>query len=211
MVGPISNSYLEVVYNAVRPPAQPETRLPAEPVVDLGEQAGSSGAGAAVDTGAVHFPDFNLEGSSFRHGAFKRNPANASEIGARFHGVTPFGLEFTANYCTVGTADGCQQHARVNFKSIGGRAVWAGDEPAPVRRVPHRTGRTTTCCGSHSRADRVPVHQYLRRDRKLLREATSPRRSSGSNGVQHPRAGADDGPGGPQTAAGQLFQPAGCK
>ena len=49
-------------------------------------------------------PLFNLQGTSIRQGDFKRNLADASEVGLRLHGVTdiPYinmqGFEFTANY-----------------------------------------------------------------------------------------------------------------
>jgi hypothetical protein len=43
-------------------------------------------------------PTFDLGNSSLRKGNFKRNPQDASEVGARFHFVTPQGIEMAANY-----------------------------------------------------------------------------------------------------------------
>src|ERR1019366_5027530 len=43
-------------------------------------------------------PRFDMQGTSFQRGDFKRNPQDASEVGTRFHFVTPQGLELSANY-----------------------------------------------------------------------------------------------------------------
>jgi hypothetical protein len=96
-VGPLSNAFLEVVYNPFDfQPNQKFEFLPApwavflpNPVRDGQVQRISQGFFATR---------FNLNGSSFRRGTFKRNPAEASEVGARFHAVTPQGIEWTANY-----------------------------------------------------------------------------------------------------------------
>lgn len=43
-------------------------------------------------------PEFDMNGTDFYQGDFEKNPWEASGIGARFHSVTEFGLEFTLNY-----------------------------------------------------------------------------------------------------------------
>ncbi|MBI3782150.1 MAG: hypothetical protein HY270_01995 [Deltaproteobacteria bacterium] len=49
-------------------------------------------------TNALYSPQINLQGTSDRRGDFRRNPAEASEIGTRVHVTTPQGIEATANY-----------------------------------------------------------------------------------------------------------------
>jgi hypothetical protein len=48
--------------------------------------------------GRLVSPVFDLQGTSLRIGDFQRNPQDASEVGTRFHAVTPQGLEFSLNY-----------------------------------------------------------------------------------------------------------------
>jgi hypothetical protein len=98
MVGPLSNSYMEVVYNAFdHQPSQKLDFLP-NPWSAWVPSPLRQGQVQQLTPGQYVTPYFDLNGSSFRHGAFKRNPEHASEVGARFHSVTPFGLEFTVNY-----------------------------------------------------------------------------------------------------------------
>ena len=42
-----------------------------------------------------------FQGTGFKGGDFQRNPEEASDVGVRFHGVTPTGLEFTTNYLYI--------------------------------------------------------------------------------------------------------------
>ncbi|MFN8628030.1 MAG: DUF1302 family protein [Candidatus Binatia bacterium] len=96
-LGPLSNSFLEVVYNPgdfqanlkldylPRPWAMPFPN-PIRSGQLLQTPLGLAGA------------TFDMQGTTFRHGDFDRNPSEASEIGARFHAVTPQGVEFTVNY-----------------------------------------------------------------------------------------------------------------
>jgi Protein of unknown function (DUF1302) len=98
-LGPFSNSFLEVVYNPFD--FQPNAKvafLPRPwglPFPDPLRQ-GQVLYLKALNTYVT--PQFNLEGTSYRDGNFHRNPADASEVGARFHGVTPQGIEFTVDY-----------------------------------------------------------------------------------------------------------------
>ena len=43
-------------------------------------------------------PTFDLNGTSYKRGDFKRNPQDATEVGARFHFLTESGIESTINY-----------------------------------------------------------------------------------------------------------------
>ena len=95
--GPLSNTFLEVVYNpfdfqpGIKAGFLPEPwALPFPNPLRDGQ--------ISVAGGASTSPIFNLGNTSLRQGDFKRNPQDASEIGARFHGVTPQGLEFALNY-----------------------------------------------------------------------------------------------------------------
>ena len=97
-VGPLSNSFLEVVYNPFDfQPNQKLDFLP-EPWAAPFPNPLRQGQIQRVNSTSFLTPRFNLQGTSFRHGDFQRNPQDASEVGARFHAVTPQGLEFTANY-----------------------------------------------------------------------------------------------------------------
>ena len=97
-VGPLSNAFVEVVYNPFD--FQPGNRvdfLPRPWAVPFPDPL--RGGQIQVDkTGTLITPLFNLQGTSLRHGDFKKNPQDASEVGARFHAVTPQGFEFALNY-----------------------------------------------------------------------------------------------------------------
>jgi len=97
-VGPLSNAFLEVVYNPFD--YQPSNRvdfLPRPWAVTFPDPL--RGGQINVDkSGTLTTPAFNLQGTSLRHGDFKKNPQDASEVGARFHAVTPQGINFSLNY-----------------------------------------------------------------------------------------------------------------
>jgi hypothetical protein len=97
-VGPISNSFLEVVYNPFDfQPNQKLKFLPSPWAAFLPDPLRNGQVQHAVgDT--YYATRFNLHGTNYFGGDFKRNPQDASEVGLRFHGVTPQGLEFTTNY-----------------------------------------------------------------------------------------------------------------
>lgn len=97
-LGPLSNTFLEVVYN-------PFDFQPGGKVDFLPQPWGlpfpdplRSGQINTVSNSRLAVPVFDLEGTSYRHGDFHRNPQDASEVGARFHAVTPQGLEFSMDY-----------------------------------------------------------------------------------------------------------------
>jgi hypothetical protein len=98
-LGPLSNTFLEVVYNPFDfQPGIKSAFLPrpwAIPFPDplRGGQVQITGVG-----GKLVSPVFDLQGTSLRQGDFERNPQDASEIGTRFHAVTPQGLEFSLDY-----------------------------------------------------------------------------------------------------------------
>jgi hypothetical protein len=96
-LGPLSNTYLEVVYNPFdfqvsntvdflpRP-----WSVPFPDPLRLGQISSSSG----TLTTSV----FNMQGTSYRRGDFQKNPQDASEVGVRFHAVTPQGFNFSLDY-----------------------------------------------------------------------------------------------------------------
>jgi hypothetical protein len=112
-IGPLQNTFVEVVYNPFDfQPGQKVDWLPKpwalpfpNPLRPGQIQVASFGTDILVT------PIFDLRGTSFKKGDFERNPEDASEVGARFHFVTPQGLESTVNY-------------------IYGRGKWVGNSPA---------------------------------------------------------------------------------
>ncbi|MBI3782543.1 MAG: hypothetical protein HY270_03980 [Deltaproteobacteria bacterium] len=102
-IGPLSNSFLEVVYNpfdfqpGIKAAFLPQPwALPFPDPLRTGQvQAGAVVGGTA---GFLLSPRFDLQGTSLRKGNFERNPQDASEVGTRFHFVTPQGVEMSADY-----------------------------------------------------------------------------------------------------------------
>jgi hypothetical protein len=113
-LGPLSNTFLEVVYNAFdfqpgikakflpRPWALPFPDPLRPGQVQFAPAVGTVGNPSldyTKDTNAQYLvPQFNLQGTSYFKGDFQRNPQDASEVGTRFHFVTPQGVEMSANY-----------------------------------------------------------------------------------------------------------------
>jgi hypothetical protein len=106
-LGPISNAFTEVVWNpGDYQPGAVQDFLPAPWAVGIPNpvRAGQIQLGDPRTPSPMLSPVFDLQGTSFRRGGFTRDPANASDIGVRFHGVTDLplvhmqGFEFTANY-----------------------------------------------------------------------------------------------------------------
>jgi hypothetical protein len=120
-VGPLSNTFLEVVYNAFdfQPGIKAEFSprpwaLPFADPLRAGQINFNAGEGTLgpllpnghpssfnpnLNGGGVYLsPQIDLQGTSYRKGDFQRNPQDASEIGTRFHFVTPQGVEMSANY-----------------------------------------------------------------------------------------------------------------
>jgi len=97
-VGPLSDAFLEVVYNPFD--FQPGYRVDFLPRPWAAPYPDPLRAGQIQTdkTGTLTTPLFNLQGTSLSRGDFKRNPQEASEVGARFHAVTPQGFEFALNY-----------------------------------------------------------------------------------------------------------------
>ncbi|HVO24442.1 MAG TPA: hypothetical protein VMW56_12535, partial [Candidatus Margulisiibacteriota bacterium] len=98
----LSNSFVEVVYNPFDfQPNQKYAFLPRNWSVPYADPL-RQGQVQRIDFGGGSYayvdPIFNLNGTSYRHGDFKRNPQDASEVGVRYHAVTPQGIEFTTNY-----------------------------------------------------------------------------------------------------------------
>ncbi len=96
-LGPLSNTYVEVLYNPFDyHNGVKYSFLPSPWAVPFPDPLRP---GQVQDAGPFFIsPRFNLEGTSYRQGNFKRNPQDASEVGARFHAVTPQGIDFTLNY-----------------------------------------------------------------------------------------------------------------
>ena len=99
-LGPLSNTYLELVYNAFD--FQPGVKiawLPRPWAFPFADPTRPGQVQQLTATQPTYFtPFFDLGGSSYTRGDFQRNPADASEVGLRFHFVTPQGVELTANY-----------------------------------------------------------------------------------------------------------------
>jgi hypothetical protein len=102
-VGPLSNTFVEFVWNPgdFQPGVKIEF-LPYPWSVEVPNPVREGQVQAASAQNAILLsPTFDLQGTSFKHGDFKRNPEDASDFGIRFHGVTPQGVEFTTNYLYI--------------------------------------------------------------------------------------------------------------
>ncbi|MBI4516132.1 MAG: hypothetical protein HY699_10005 [Deltaproteobacteria bacterium] len=101
VIGPFQNTFVEVVYNPFD--FQPGTKvawLPRPWALPYPDPLRAGQINVPSKTNNLFFtsPVFNLQGTSYQRGDFNRNPEEASEVGVRFHTVTPQGLEFTTNY-----------------------------------------------------------------------------------------------------------------
>lgn len=115
-IGPLYNTFVEVVYNPFDfQPGQKVDWLPRPWSLPFPNPVRAGQVQVAQPSPLLPplfiTPTFNLQGTSFWRGDFERNPAEASEVGARFHFVTPQGFESTVNY-------------------IYGRGKWVGTSPA---------------------------------------------------------------------------------
>jgi hypothetical protein len=106
-LGPISNAFMEVVWNPGDfQPGNKVEFLPAPWAVQVANpvRAGQIQVADPNSPASQLTSLFNLQGTSFRIGDFDRTPGEASDIGVRFHGVTDIplvnmqGFEFTLNY-----------------------------------------------------------------------------------------------------------------
>jgi len=105
-LGPISNAFVEAVYNPGD--FQPGVKidfLPAPWSVPVPNPVRAGQIQLPSPTQSILLsPVFDLQGTSFSRGDFPRNPAHASEVFLRFHGLADLpaldmkGIEFTANY-----------------------------------------------------------------------------------------------------------------
>jgi len=128
--GTLSNSFAELVYNPFDfQPNQKLAFLPRPWSAYIPDPL-RAGQVQQVLPGQYVQPVFNLQGTSWRHGNFGRNPADASEVGLRFHAVTPQGIEFTTNYLYArarGVGAGTSQS--ISITHIGGGPK--GNRPVP--------------------------------------------------------------------------------
>lgn len=109
-VGPLTNTFLEIVYNPFDfQPGQKVAWLPrpgsipyADPLrggqVNWGTTSSHDSPDVLGNGYAAVSPIFMMNGTSYQKGDFNRSPADASEIGARFHAVLPGGAETSINY-----------------------------------------------------------------------------------------------------------------
>lgn len=99
-LGPISNSFAEVVWNPGDfVPGNKVRFLPAPWGIPVPNAVRPGQILLASPTQPfILTPQFDLQGTDYLNGDFNRNVADASDIGVRFHGVEPHGFEFTANY-----------------------------------------------------------------------------------------------------------------
>ncbi len=113
-LGPLSNTFVEVVWNPgdyqpgakvdflphpwgipIANPLRPgQVQLPSTATVD-------ANGNPVTPQPIALMPIFDLGGTNFQQGDFHRNPAEASDVGTRFHAVTPQGVEFTLNYLYI--------------------------------------------------------------------------------------------------------------
>jgi hypothetical protein len=124
-IGPIANAFTEVVWNpGDYQPGNKIEFLPAPWAIPVPDPTRAGQIQLPNPNSAILLsPIFNLQGTSVRKGDFNRNPADASDIGVRFHGVTDIplvnmqGFEFTANYLYArGRAIGAQAGAPFGLK-----------------------------------------------------------------------------------------------
>jgi hypothetical protein len=98
-IGPLSDVYAEVVYNpGDYKPAIISDFLPRPWALPFPDPLRSGQVQYDSVTGLHLSPVIDLQGTSTRQGDFHRNPAEASEVGLRFHAVTPQGIDFSLNY-----------------------------------------------------------------------------------------------------------------
>lgn len=119
-VGPVSDTYAELVYN----PGDYHPGI----VVDFLPRPWALPFPSPLRPGQVQFDpvtkltlssQFDLQGTSVRRGDFHRNPEDASEIGTRVHATLPGGVEVTANYLYGrGRAVGAASPFAVRIRSI---------------------------------------------------------------------------------------------
>lgn len=102
-IGPISQSFLEWYWNPGDWEPAKQAFLPRpwglpflDPLTNPIDGAFGGGPCANAPSGRCE----QLIGGTqlFRKGDWDRNPASNSQVGVRYHGMTPFGLEFTLNY-----------------------------------------------------------------------------------------------------------------
>jgi hypothetical protein len=102
-LGSLSNNFIEFVWNPgdFQPGAKLEF-LPYPWSVPVPNPVREGQIQQASPTSPIFLaPTFDLQGTGFKRGDFKRNPEEASDFGMRFHGVSPQGLEFTLNYLYI--------------------------------------------------------------------------------------------------------------
>jgi hypothetical protein len=143
-LGPLSNTFLEVVYNPfdfqVSNTVDFLPRPWAVPFADplrLGQ--------INVSNGTLTTPAFNWQGTSYRRGDFQKNPQDASEVGVRFHAVTPQGFEFAFDY-------------------LYGRGRGAGGTNANAFKIEDIT--ITNAAGQLSSISQAPIVGYYQPDPK---------------------------------------------
>lgn len=100
-VGPFSNTFVEIVYNPFDFHAGTKVDflpIPWGPPFPNPLRPGQVQVTPGFPFPLVISPVFDLQGTNFFEGDFDKNPAEASEIGGRVHGVTSQGIEMTVNY-----------------------------------------------------------------------------------------------------------------
>jgi hypothetical protein len=101
-LGPFSNAFVEVVWNPFDfQPGVKADFLPrpwGAPFPNPTRAGQVQLANINAPFPLLLTPLFDLQGTSVRDGDFEHNPQDATEIGARIHGVTPQGIEMTVNY-----------------------------------------------------------------------------------------------------------------
>jgi len=144
-LGPLSNTFAEVVYNPFDfQPGIKSGFLPQPWALPFPDPLRSGQVQNPYQDGKLPSrspqllsPNFDLQGTSLRIGDFHRNPQDASEVGVRFHGVTPQGFEFSTNYMYGrGRGVGAASPFAVKIESVqfpkGGQPAALGGKPTII-------------------------------------------------------------------------------
>jgi hypothetical protein len=119
-LGLLSDAYVEVVYNpGDYQPAIITDFLPRPWALPFPDPLRAGQVQYDSVTSLHLTPAIDLQGTSTRKGDFKRNPAEASEVGVRLHASSPQGIDFTLNYVYArGRAVGASQPFALDIESV---------------------------------------------------------------------------------------------
>jgi len=162
-LGPFSDTYLELVYNAFD--FQPGIKiawLPRPWALPFADPLRPGQVQQITPTLPTYFtPFFDTGASSYTKGAFQRNPADASEVGVRLHVVTPQGIELSANYLYGRSRGiGAAPPFGIRIKSIRVPATYSTANALPSSPGGRCTGIGTGTCAEFGNAAQRPVRVF---------------------------------------------------